>query len=90
METPYGKPPHGRIPRHLFKEGPPDRLLEIFRLKNVMFIGKDIASDTIEVATMLGMSREEAELFISDLAKTCLFKGATYFFLSRKIFFSRG
>ena len=74
METPHGKPPRGRIPRHLFKEGPPDRLLEIFRLKNVMFIGKDISSDTIEVATMLGMPREEAELLlVSDLAKTYAF-----------------
>ena len=48
-------------PAHVFEEGPPIILRELFMIPNAIFIGKNIAKDVWEVANAIGIPAEEAE-----------------------------
>ena len=47
--------------RHIFEEGLPSGLVNIFRDKNVIFFGKDIAKDITKFTPSLGLSPEEID-----------------------------
>ena len=47
-------------PAHVFEEGPPLRLREIFEIPNAVFVGKEVADDVIGTTILLGIPREEA------------------------------
>ena len=46
-------------PRHIFQEGMPTGLTDIFRLENAIFCGKDVDKDIKKVAPSLGISDME-------------------------------
>ena len=64
-------------PRHIFDEGQPTRLIEIFKQRNVVFAGKDIAQDLELIYQRAGLSYEEfRELRIIETTRVYKFSHA--------------
>ena len=51
-------------PAHIFQEGHPEALKEIFRIPNAIFVGKSIAADMLRATRILGIPKEEADDYL--------------------------
>ena len=55
------KPVNPSAPVHVFQEGPPSELAEIFRIPGAVFLGKDVAKDIRRFASAIGLFEEEIQ-----------------------------